>query len=188
MMVTQAIQLIHTLPGRVRVRLPRLKGDAALAGEIERALTPLAGIQHVEASTTTGSVLVLYEPRLLESLDIEAIGSLLGLATTLGLSVEDVDMDALQTWLHLAANGTQPNMSTPLGESMAAWFGSVNARVTQATGEWGELRTLVPLTLAFLGLRSLLVAEQLSFPAWYDYLWFAFSTYMILHIPRATSA
>ena len=70
---------------------------------------------------------------------------------------------------------------------MAAWLSSVNASVTQATEEWGELRTLVPLTLAFLGLRSLLLAEQLSFPAWYDYLWFAFSTYMILHPPHPTS-
>jgi hypothetical protein len=70
---------------------------------------------------------------------------------------------------------------------MATWCGSVNARVTQATGEWGELRTLVPLTLAFLGLRSLLLTEQLPFPTWYDYLWFAFSTYMMLHPPRPAS-
>jgi len=187
MMMTQAIQIIHALPGRVRVRLPRLKGNASLAGEVERTLTALAGIHHVEASTTTGSVLVLYEPRLLESLDLEAMGPLLGLARTLGVSVEDVDMDALQTWLHTAANGTRPNMSTPLGDSMATRVGSVNARVPQATGEGGELRTLVPLTLAFLGLRSLLLVEQLPFPAWYDYLWFAFSTYMMLHPPRPAS-
>ena len=61
-MVTLPIQLVHFLPGRVRVKLPRLKGNASLAGEVERTLTALQGIRHVETSTTTGSVLVLYEP------------------------------------------------------------------------------------------------------------------------------
>jgi len=186
-MGTQAIQIIHALPGRVRVRLPRLKGNASLAGEVERVLTALAGIRHVEASTTTGSMLVLYEPRLLESLDIEAIVPLLGLAGRLGLSFEDMDMDEIQDWLHTAANGTRPAMPSTLGSDIAAWLNSVNAGVTQVTGGWGELRTLVPLTLAFLGLRSLLFTEQLPFPTWYDYLWFAFSTSMVLNIARSTS-
>ena len=188
MIATQTIQLIHALPGRVRVRLPRLKGNASLAVEVERALRALVGIRHVETSTTTGSVLVLYEPRLLESLDLDAFVPLLGLAGRLGLSFEDMDMDEIQGWLHMAANGTHAGPAPMLGNGIAAWLNSVNAGVTQVTGEWGELRTLVPLTLAFLGLRSLLLTEPLPFPAWYDYLWFAFSTYMILHIPRSTSA
>jgi len=187
-MATQTIQIIHALPGRVRVRLSRLKGNASLAAEVERALRTLVGIQHVETSTTTGSVLVLYDPRLLESLDLEAFVPLLGLAGRLGLSFDDMDMDELQDWLHMAADGTRPGPSAMLGDGIATWLHSVNAGVTQVTGEWGALRTLAPLTLAFLGLRSLLLTEPLPFPAWYDYLWFAFSTYMILHIPRSTSA
>jgi hypothetical protein len=99
-----------------------------------------------------------------------------------------MDMDEIQDWLHMAANGTRPGTLPLPGSDIAAWLNSVNASVTQVTGGSGALRTLVPLTLAFLGLRSLLLTEQLPFPAWYDYLWFAFSTYMILHIPRATSA
>ena len=186
-MATQIIQIIHALPGRVRVRLPRLKGNASLAAEVERALGALVGIRHVETSTTTGSVLVFYEPHLLESLDIEAFVPLLGLAGRLGLSVDDMDMDEIQDWLYMAANGTQPGPSSMPGNGLATWLNGVNAGVTQVTGEWGELRTLVPLTLAFLGVRSLLLTEQLPFPAWYDYLWFAFSTYMMLHMPRSTS-
>jgi len=61
----------------------------------------------------------------------------------------------------------------------------VNAGVTQIAGGWGELRTLVPLTLAFLGLRSLLFTDNLPFPTWYDYLWFAFSSFVVLNVPRA---
>jgi hypothetical protein len=186
-METQAIQIIHTLPGRVRVRLPRLKGNASLAGEVERTLTALAGVHHVETSTTTGSVLVLYEPRLLEALDIEAISPLLGLAGALGLACEEVDTDRLQNWLHMVTNGAHPGTPTTPGSAMAAWLNSANPGVVPVTEEWGALRTLVPLTLAFLGLRSLLFTEPLPFPTWYDYLWFAFSTYMMLHLPRPTS-
>ena len=185
-MGTPAIQLVHFLPGRVRVKLPRLKGNASLAGEVERTLTALQGIRHVETSTTTGSVLVLYEPHLLASLDVEAVGSVMDLAKVLGLSCEDVDMDALQHWLYAAPNGPRAETSTALGSNITAFFDNVNAGVTQITGGWGELRALVPLTLAFLGLRSLLFTENLPFPTWYDYLWFAFGTFAILNAPGAT--
>jgi hypothetical protein len=185
-MVTPALQIVHCLPGRVRVKLPRLKGNASLAGEVERTLTALQGIYHVETSTTTGSVLVLYEPYLLASLDLEAVGSLMKLANTLGLSFEDGDMDVLQHWLHTVTNGTRAETPTALGNNITAFFDNVHAGVIQRTGGWGERRTLVPLTLAFLGLRSLLVTDTLPFPTWYDYLWFAFSTFAILNAPRAT--
>jgi heavy-metal-associated domain-containing protein len=183
-MGTSAIQIVHFLPGRVRVKLPRLKGNTSLAGEVERTLTALQGIRHVETSTMTGSVLVLYEPRLPTSLDLEAVGSLMELANTLGLSFEDVDMDELQHWLHTVANGTRAETPTALGNRITAFFNNVNAGVPQITSGWGELRMLVPLMLAFLGLRSLLLTDNLPFPTWYDYLWFAFGTFAILNAPR----
>ena len=185
-MGTPALQIVHFLPGRVRVKLPRLKGNTSLAEEVARTLTALQGIQHVETSTTTGSVLVLYEPRLLALLDLEAVGSLMALADTLGLSFEDVDMDTLQHWLHAAANDTRAEAPMALGSNITAFFDNMNTGMTQITGGWGELRTLVPLTLAFLGFRSLLLTANPPFPTWYDYLWFAFSSFMVLNISRAT--
>jgi hypothetical protein len=121
-MVTSGIQIVHHLPGRVRVKLPRLKGNTSLAGEVERALAALQGVCHVETSTTTGSVLVLYEPRLLTSLDLEAVGALRELAHTLGLPFEDGDMDLFQHWVHTAANGTDTRAETPttLGSTITA--------------------------------------------------------------------
>ena len=184
-MVTSGIQLVHYLPGRVRVKLPRLKGNASLAGEVERTLVALEGVCQVATSTTTGSVLVLYEPRLLASLDLEAVGALMELAHTLGLSFEEGEMDLLQHWIHAAANGTRAETPTALGSTITAFFEQVKAGVPQITGGWGGLQTLVPLTLAFLGVRSLLMTDNLPFPTWYDYLWFAFSTFAVLNVPRA---
>jgi hypothetical protein len=109
----------------------------------------------------------------------------MALAHTLGLSFEDGDIDTLPHWLHTVAHGTRAEIPTALGNNITAFFDNVNAGVTQITGGWGQLRTLVPLTLAFLGLRSLLLTDNLPFPTWYDYLWFAFGAFAILNVPRA---
>jgi hypothetical protein len=44
-----------------------------------------------------------------------------------------------------------------------------------------NLKLLLPLTLLFLGVRSLFTSKEMCFPAWYDYLWFGFSTFVMLN-------
>ena len=188
-MAAQAIQVVHFLPGRVRVKLPGLRGNTALAREVQHTLVAIDGIQHVEVSPITGSVLVLYDPGMaesftLESLNAEAVDSLTALAEALGLSLEDLDMDELQRWLHATRNGTHPETPGELGSGVGALFSSINAGVAQTTSGLGDLRLFIPLTLCFLGFRSLLLTEQLIFPSWYDYLWFAFGTYVALNATR----
>lgn len=188
-MAAQAIQVVHFLPGRVRVKLSGLKGNTALAREVQHTLVAIDGIQHVEVSPITGSVLVLYDPGMaesftLESLKAEAVNSLTALADALGLSFEDIDMDELQRWLHATRNGTHSGTPGEWGSGVGTWFSSVQAGVAQTTSGLGDLRTLIPLTLCFLGFRSLLLTEQLVFPSWYDYLWFAFGTYVALNPTR----
>lgn len=185
-MATQAIRIVHCLPGRVRAKLPRLKGNAALAREVQHTLAALYGIQHVEVSPTTGSVLVLYDHRLpelckLESLTLETVDSLMALADALGLSREDVDVDELQRCLHAWQNGPHSGTSGDLGSGVGTFFSSAHAGAAQPTSGLGDLRILIPLTLCFLGVRSLLLTEQLPFPGWYDYFWFAFGTYVALN-------
>src|SRR5438876_11398415 len=99
-MMSSAHELVHFLPGRVRVKVPRLTGNASLAGEVERTLTALQGIHHVETSTTTGSGLILSESHLQAALDLEAVGSVMALADTLGPSLEVGDTDTLQHLVH----------------------------------------------------------------------------------------
>jgi hypothetical protein len=56
-----------------------------------------------------------------------------------------------------------------------------------------NLNLLLPLTLLFLGARSLFTSKETHFPAWYDYLWFGFSTFVMLNrrwvegVPESTS-
>ena len=56
-----------------------------------------------------------------------------------------------------------------------------NDEITFAGGI--DLGLLIPSTLVMLSLRSFLTTKPRPFPAWYDYLWFAFSSFFMLN-PR----
>jgi hypothetical protein len=57
---------IHSLEGRLRIKIPQLKGAAEQALEVERHLRHLTGVESVSANPVTGSVLILYNPRLID--------------------------------------------------------------------------------------------------------------------------
>ncbi|MFZ5453478.1 MAG: HMA2 domain-containing protein [Thermodesulfobacteriota bacterium] len=65
---------IHALEGRLRIKIPEVKGDAGKALEVESYLNLLAGLEEVSANPLTGNVLILYNPRLI-GMD-EIIGAL----------------------------------------------------------------------------------------------------------------
>ena len=56
---------VHALEGRLRIKIPEVKGAPHRASEVERHLAACAGVEEVTASPITGSVLVLYNPRLI---------------------------------------------------------------------------------------------------------------------------
>ena len=51
---------VHALPGRLRVRSPRLRGAAA-SGEARTLLTAIAGVGSVTANPVCGSLLIEYD-------------------------------------------------------------------------------------------------------------------------------
>lgn len=51
-----------------------------------------------------------------------------------------------------------------------------------------EVKPLIPMILLFFGVRSLWTAKKLAVPAWYDYLWFAFSSFIMLNRRTVESA
>ena len=175
-MTAYATQVTHFLPGRLRVKSGKVKNNLPFAREVERTLTGLQGVRGVEANPITGSVLLLYDPQA-----PEALSALLTYTEFLELSPSQRDCEQLEDWLAAAVNGTHPGPAAPLSVGISNVFGSLNVSVAQATSGWGDLRSLVPLTLFFLGVRSLLTTEKLVFPTWYDFFWFAFSAFLVLN-------
>jgi Heavy metal associated domain 2 len=53
----------HTVPGRLRVKLPGLKGSPRQAERLEATVRQLPGVSEATANPTTGSLLVLFDPQ-----------------------------------------------------------------------------------------------------------------------------
>ena len=53
--------LLHVLEGRLRIRVPEVKGSPDEARAVEAQLLSVDGVTHVTANHVTGNVLVLFE-------------------------------------------------------------------------------------------------------------------------------
>jgi hypothetical protein len=179
-MTTKEVQLAHYIPGRIRIRISKVKGNASLAEDIRQNFSAIAGIHKVEANPLTGSVLVEYDPQMVGS-----IGSLIAMVNTFGVLPGGLDPDNIEQLVDDLMNGTHKGASqeTPLslGSGIAGFFGVLNDEVARLTGGTADLRALVPITLFGFGLRDLLFSDKITSPAWYNYFWFAFSTFNTLH-------
>jgi copper chaperone CopZ len=54
---------VHYVPGRLRIRVPHIRGDLRQSGLLERSLRLMPGVDSVTISMTTGSILVSYNSR-----------------------------------------------------------------------------------------------------------------------------
>ena len=182
-MAIKGIQVVHTMPGRVRLRVDKVKGNPAFAQKAQDKLGRLPGIKRVEAQPLTGSVLVYYDAAALL-----AEGALAALTDGFSELFPEIGAEALNLGLeslvgHLASGGPPesagepPQAATNLIGSLAA----VNAEVARITGGL-DLKFLIPMTLLFLGARSLWTSKKMAVPAWYDFLWFGFSSFVLLNL------
>lgn len=64
---------VHALHGRLRIKLPELKGNPMRAQEIENQFNLMTGMQQVSANPVTGSLLLIYDPHLLKHEEICAV-------------------------------------------------------------------------------------------------------------------
>jgi hypothetical protein len=72
---------LHVLDGRVRIKIPAIKGAPHRALALEQRLLALDGINTVMANPTTGNVLILFESTMLSHNDIIATIQKLGYLT-----------------------------------------------------------------------------------------------------------
>ena len=57
-----ATHVIHSIPGRVRLRVPMLKADSHLAAGLQTLLSAQAGVTEAAVNTACHSVTVVYDP------------------------------------------------------------------------------------------------------------------------------
>ncbi len=169
------LRVVHAIPGRIRVKIPQVKDDTELARAIPEWLVGVPGIERVETSALTGSVLVLYDR---DRLSPEALGGMLPAL------LPGVDLRGIDVAQALSGPPSPPSAPT-VAEAVSGFFGTVNAGVAQVTPGL-DLNIIFPLALFAFGIRSLLVSEELIPVPWYNLLWFAFGAYFTLNRPKAT--
>ncbi len=58
---------LHEIPGRLRVKIPVLKKNSESACDIQQLLKKLPGIKSTSINTVTGSIIMHYDPELINS-------------------------------------------------------------------------------------------------------------------------
>ncbi|MFZ5867201.1 MAG: HMA2 domain-containing protein [Thermodesulfobacteriota bacterium] len=58
---------LHEVPGRLRIKIPALKKNRNLAWELETLLNSAPGITSVSVNTVTGSVIIYFDPKVVNS-------------------------------------------------------------------------------------------------------------------------
>lgn len=61
-----ATDYIHALEGRLRIKVPEIKGSPVRAGELEKRVSWQPGIDYIKANPTTGNVLIYYNSQKIE--------------------------------------------------------------------------------------------------------------------------
>jgi len=181
-MNNKTIKVVHAIPGRVRLKVSKMKQNSALEAEVRNRLSTAKAVQRVEINTITGSVLLLYNPE-----EITIPGSLFSLSESFHSIFPEINFEELKSCLisptspGALANSAPANLTSadPMTIKISELSRTVNERLKKAGSP--DLKVLLPISLLALGIRGLLVAENVPFPAWYDFLWFSFSTFFILN-------
>lgn len=61
---------LHALEGRLRIKVPEVKGSPAAAARIEGELKAAFGVEEVHANPLTGNVLITYQPEIISQDEI----------------------------------------------------------------------------------------------------------------------
>lgn len=175
-MTAEPVTIAHAMPGRLRLKVAEIKGNATLATDLQQRLAAVSAVQNVEVHTGTGSVIICYDAAVLTTDD-----SLQTLATSLAGVFPDIDLSQIDISMLTSANGATAAATGAIAASIRSFFAQVNENINAVTGGTADLKTLLPLLLFGFGIRSLLKTDKPLVPTWYDFFWFALGTYFMLN-------
>jgi hypothetical protein len=159
--MSDTAEILHHVPGRLRLRVSSAKGDAPRVRALQQALGGAAGVDGVHANPVLGTILIRYDPRLFA----EFPGALQAYALEHDLFEFPCSDDA-------------PCISAA-DRSVDRLFGDINRKVQTALGNTINLKELLPLMLGAYGL--FFVDRTAAAAQWLNWIQVAFDTYIDLH-------
>jgi hypothetical protein len=91
-----SVQVVHFLPGRVRLKVPAAKGNVAYIAQVRERFLQVPGVRSLDANPITGSVLILYDTRRIVGEDAAR-----ALAAAIRTHFPSLDARAVLKWLHV---------------------------------------------------------------------------------------
>lgn len=131
--------VVHSLPGRLRLKIPARRGDAGYFAALSAALRACPGVQSVETNAMTAGVLIHYPPPLTAA-DLAAAAA----------AAAPLDLEY----------GSPPVRS--VAENLAAQFQRADSVLRRGSGGQVDFRSVSVLTLLGLALYQLARGEILQ--------------------------
>ena len=146
-------EVIHTMPGRIRFRIPMLEGqDNEVIDAVRKELIRLPEINRVDVNPVSGSLVSEYN---IEKINASIIcGILLKL-----LGLED-------------ALNTQPQSLTQ--KELKLIGSSLNRQIYNSTAGIIDLTSALATTIFVLGLYKIIVQQDRNMPSGFSLLWWAY--------------
>ena len=171
----RVIQVAHSSPGRLRLRLPWLRDDRTMATALADDLAGRPGVVEVAVRPRTGSVLCRFDERRVSAAKlIAAVRREAGIApvSRIGASAPPAARDA------------RPAGSS-VGRAFVDAFRGLDDDVHEATSGRVDLGTLAGLGLLAAGAAEVAMTRQLPAPPWFSLAWWAFRTFTMFEPPSA---
>ena len=166
----EGARIIHHVPGRVRIRFPSARRNRVILNQIREYIEKLDGVGSVEINTTTGSIVVRYDPEKREELSAH-----LPAAPEFGDAAELADRIEREAEFLAAHSDTAAVLVTSAR--------SLDRDVRRMTGGLLDLKVLLPAALAIWALFE--VGIDASTPMWVSLGIFSFNSFVTLHRPPA---
>jgi Heavy metal associated domain 2 len=158
----RTLRVVHDIPGRLRLRLPRGVGAAGLSDVIDR----LPGAQSSVWSPRTGSLLIRYDPDVLNAAAItQAVAE---------------HADLVRPAPDDLPGATATAGRAPVARAIVETFSDINGRVAHRTRGRLDLGILIPVALVLWAGRQLLRSPITSL-SWTSALWYAHGLFRDYH-------
>ena len=128
------VEVLHSIPGRVRYFVPSLKNNQEACDQLEKQLLNADAIHQLRINPLTGTVLMLFDP---EKID---------LATLTGVLVKLLGLE----------EAVEERPESFLGKEIAVVLDSLNRSIFESTNGMADLNSLVTTTFLSMGLYALL--------------------------------
>jgi hypothetical protein len=146
-------EVLHTMPGRIRFRIPMLEGqDNEVVDAVKKELVRLAEINRVDVNPVSGSLVLEYND---EDINASMICGIL--IKLLGLE------DALDAQPQSAAQKEINLIGT-----------SLNRQVYNSTAGVFDLTSALAATIFVLGLYKIIMQQDRNLPSGFSLLWWAY--------------